>query len=924
MKAPSLRCVLIAAFLAVMAGGCGSGDPSSYVESAKRYLTASDYPAAIIELKNALKVDPNRAEARYLLAEASLRSGNFGDAQADARKALELKYPPDQVVPLLLRALLAGREYQKVVTEPIDGAALSAPARAEAETTRALAYLAMGDRKAARAAIESALSADPSQISARIAQVRLRVAEQDPAGALSVANEILASAPGNVDASILKADILGALARREEAIKTLEQAVEVKPDNLLLRWALIVALVKSGQVADAERQLAAVKAAAPEHPQTFYSEALLAYAQGKTLAASAAIERSKHFAPDYLPALYLSALIDFRREAWGSAETALRAVVAKVPDDEAARKALAATLVRRGKTSQALDVLAPLLRRAPNDPQLLRAAAEVYLASSNLPKAVEYFAKANQVDAGSVPGQIRLAQARLASGDAAQAIKDLESLAASDPTGSSEPALALIGAYMQRREFDKALDAVAAIEKKQPKSPMVHNVKGVVYMASGDAKEARASFEKALELDAEFGLATFNLARLDIVERNAEGARARYQKLLAKNPSDEQALLALAELLVATRASQDEARATIERAIAASPTSVRARIALVSYYGHRKEWDAAVGAAQKAQVAVPDNAQIVEALGAMQFAAGQTNQAIESFRRAAQMQPDDPAPLIRLAELQTKIKDYDAAIDSLRNAVELQPELTGLWLALCDAYVTANRAQAGIDYGRRQQKLQPDRAVGYAIEAELLARQQKWPESAGIYRLVLARQPAPYAITRLHGVLSAANKASEANAVVQQWLKDHPSDVAVRSYLAEQRMANKDFRAAATYLLAALREDPHNALVLNNLGWTLNELHDPKALDYAARAYAQAPDNAETADTYGWVLVSQGDAGRGVEILRQAVELNPGDAAKRIRLAKGLVRAGNKDAARKELESIAHGEGPSSTRLEAEQMLKTL
>ena len=82
-----LRRVLAAAALAVMVAGCGNADPASYVASAKKYLADANYPAAIIELKNALKADPNRAEARYLLAEASLQTGNFGDAQAEARKA---------------------------------------------------------------------------------------------------------------------------------------------------------------------------------------------------------------------------------------------------------------------------------------------------------------------------------------------------------------------------------------------------------------------------------------------------------------------------------------------------------------------------------------------------------------------------------------------------------------------------------------------------------------------------------------------------------------------------------------------------------------------------------------------------------------------------------------------------------------------
>ncbi len=923
MSKPSLcRSVTVAALVIAMAA-CGSGDPAGYVASAQKYLAKADYNAAIIELKNALTVAPNRADARFLLAKALLESGSPRDAETEARKALQFQYPTDQALPLLLRALLLAGEYKKVVGEPFDRKPMSPAALAQVDTLRALAFLAMGDRKSMRATLESALTADPDYNPAKIAQIRLAAAESDLPGALESANAILAATPGEIEVLVLKSELQSALGQRDEGIKTLERAVEIKPESVPVRWALILALVTSGRITDAEGQLAEVKKVAPDHPRTWYSEALLAYSQGKMLAARTAVERAMHFAPDYVPALYLSGLVYMRLEAYAGAEGALRTVVAKLPNDEAARRALATTFVRRGKASQALDALEPLLRRSPNDPSLLRAVAEIHLASNNPGKAAEFFARANKLDSGNVAGRIRLAQVKLATGETAQAIKDLEALAASEPV-VPEPDLALISAHLQRRDFDKALAAVASLERKQPSSVVTYNVKGVVYMTRGDYKNARDSFEKAVSLDPEYAAAAFNLARLDLVDRNYDRARARYEQMLAKDPQSEPALLALAELLAARKAPPGEVRAPIERAIAASPMSVRPRLALITYNGQLRDWRAAVVAAQKAQAALPDSPQITEALGAVQFAAGDTNQAIDSFKRAVQMQPTSPGPLVRLAELQAKIKDYDGSIESLRAAMELQPDLPAVWISLATVYANADRIEAGLDYARRLHKQHADRAVGFALEGELHARQKKWPESAAALRVALARQPAPFLVVRLHSVLRSAGKTADANAVVQQWVKDHPTDVTVRAFLAEQSMDRKDYRAAATHLLTALENEPDNFLLLNNLAWVLNELSDPKAVDYAARAYAQLPTNASAADTYGWVLVQRGDTARGVELLRQAVELEPNDAGKRMRLARGLLKAGNKDAARKELEILSKAEGSPEVRAEAEQLLKNL
>ena len=909
--------------LVIALSACGNGDSASYVASAQKHLAKADYGAAIIELKNALKMTPNRADARFLLAQAFLASGNPAGAETEARKAVEFGYPADQALPLLLRALLLEGEYRKVVAEPLDRRVLSPAALADADTSRGLAYLALDDRAAARTALDSALAADPGYLQAKVARVRLAAADNDVAGALEQANAILAAAPNEVEVLILKADLQSAMGARDEGIKTLEQAVAVKPDNAQARWALVVALAADRKFAEAGSHLAEAKKLAPDDPRTWYTEALLAYMQGNMSTARQSVERAKYFAPDYVPAIYLSGLVDLRVGANAAAEGALRAVVAKVPNDDGARRALATAYVRRGKTSQALETLDPLLRRAPNDSSLLRATAEVYLASNDLAKAAEYFARANKLDSGNVPGRIRLAQVRFAMGETALAVKDLEALAAAEPE-VPEPNLALISAYLQERDFDNALAAVAALEKKQPSSAVTYNVKGVVYMTRGDYKNARASFEKAVSLDPDFAAANFNLARLDIVDRNYDAARKRYQQLLAKEPDSEPAHLALARLLVTTNAPPGEVRAAIARAITANPMSDRPRLALIAYNGQLRDWRAAVDAAEKARAALPDNPRIVEALGTAQFAAGDTNQAIETFKRAVQMQPDSPAPLIRLAQVQDKIKDYDGSIASLRAAIERQPDLPGAWMAIAEVYADAGRFEAGIDDARRLQKQRADRAVGFAIEGELRARQKKWPESAAAYRLALARQPTPFIAVRLQSTLLAAGKVDEAGAAARQWIKDHPTDVTMRAYLAEQSVGRKDYRAAAELLTRALELEPDNGTLLNNLAWALNELDDPKAVELAARAYAQSPTDAFVADTYGWILVQHGDISRGIELLRQAVELQPNNSGMRMRLARALVKAGNRDAARKELEILAKEEGASSMRAQAQQLLKEL
>jgi Flp pilus assembly protein TadD len=77
-----------AAMLAVFAVACGqTSDPVALIAKAQAYRKNGDYPAAIIELRNALQLNPENGEARYLLGTAYLESGDAAFATVELKTA---------------------------------------------------------------------------------------------------------------------------------------------------------------------------------------------------------------------------------------------------------------------------------------------------------------------------------------------------------------------------------------------------------------------------------------------------------------------------------------------------------------------------------------------------------------------------------------------------------------------------------------------------------------------------------------------------------------------------------------------------------------------------------------------------------------------------------------------------------------------
>jgi putative PEP-CTERM system TPR-repeat lipoprotein len=812
--------------------------------------------------------------------------------------------------------------YAKVVAELANRKLGDAKAQAGLQTEMATAYLALGDTSKANDAIAAALAVVPGDPRALTVQARLAAQGNDLPQALKLIDAAVAAAPNNVEALVVKAGFENAQGRRGEAIKTLERAVEVSGGALGARYALTTLLAESGQMDKASAQVEAMKKISPLEFRTLYADALISYSRGDAKHARDVIQQVLSVNPDNLQSIYLSGLIDMRLGLYASAEESLRKVVARTPGEASPLRAIAALYLRTGRTSQGVDALEAALRGSPDNPILLRAAGEANLAAGNTIKAAQYYERATEVDKGSMSSKVRLAQVKYAAGESGQAFKELESLSGADQS-QYQADLALIAAHLRRGEFDQALAAVATLEKKQPTNPLTYNVKGAAYAGMHDNKNARASFEKALEVQPGYFAAARNLALLDLQEQKSEDARKRYEAMLAKDPTNEQLLLGLAELLVMSGQSPDQVKATLERAIAASPKSVRPRLAMISYFGNLRDAKSMLEAAKAAQAAFPDDTQVLEAVGTAQRAAGQIDDALATFKRLVQAQPQNGSALMRLADVQVAQKDYSAAVSTLRKAMEAEPNQNRAVLALAKTFILSGHPEDAIAEARKLQKERPKRALGYALEGEVSAAQAKWPQAAAAYKEALAREPIPVLAVRRYEALQKIG-ASDASAFAAQWAKEHPKDITLEAFLGQQSLGRKDYRAAIAHYQAAIKIDPDNAVILNNLAWALAETGDPKAREYAATAYRQAPFNPNVIDTLGWAEVQSGDAKKGVDLLRAASNLAPGNAEFRLHLAKGLIKTGDKAEAKKALEPLSRLDPAAPARVEADKLLTGL
>ncbi|MFN3750173.1 MAG: XrtA/PEP-CTERM system TPR-repeat protein PrsT [Thiobacillus sp.] len=881
---------------------CGGESSETLLQKARQSLDAGDRKAAIIQLKSAIQEDGKNAEARYALGKLYVDMGDGVSAEKELRRALELGLARERALVPLGHALLLQREFDKLLEE--------IPSRPNGQPAEAAALLALraeaqlGRRHLDDAALgyEAARRLDPNSIEALRGLALVALARQQPGAALALVNEAIEKSPARHEPWLLKADLLNADGKTDEAIRAYQETLKRKPDDLISHLSLATLYVRTQQFDAAQRAIDAAHKIEPGALQLGLVRGQLYFAQQKFPAARDQLQQVLKVAPKLGQAILLMGATQYALGALEQAETHLATFLNAVPDSVYARTLLASVYLKTRRPDRALDTLRPLLTAEPPNPAALALAGEAYMQRQEPARAAEYLEKAAKVAPQAAGVRTELALSRLAAGDIDRGMVELE--AAAGLAGSpAQTDLALITAYLARREFDKALGAIAALEKKDPKNPLVHNLRGGAYLGKNDVPAARRAFEQALALDAAYYPAAANLAQLDFRDKNPKAARARFESVLAADKASVPAMMGLAAL---ERAAGNEQAMLdwVKRAAAADPKALAPRGALVHYHLGKNAPAQALAVAREAQAANPTAPEAMELLGIAQLAAGEKDNAIVTFSKLAEMAPRAPGVHVRLAAAQAANERISDARRSYARALELNPDLAEAHVGLVQLDL---KEQLGADALRRARQLQarqPRSPLGHSLEGDILASQKDPAGAAAAYLRAYDLDKTTLALIKLHASLHAAGKGADAETRAAQWLKAQPQDYALRSYLADHYLKTGQNKPAIAQYQAIVQAAPDNALALNNLAWLYQQEKDPRALATAERAYKLSPDAPSIADTLGWIQVQQGDARRGLALLKQAHAKTPQHPGIHYHLAAALAKTGEPAKARTELDRL--------------------
>lgn len=905
--------------------GCGRVDPEAEMAAARTALTQHDGKTAVIHLKNVLEKDPKRADARFLLGRALLDGGDAAGALVEFGKAAQAGHPNEALLPWQARAMVQQREYKRAI-EQFGSATPKDPNDAvELKLALASAQGALGHRDEAGNLIEQALALNPKSVPARLSKARLLMAERKPEQALEIAETLIKEDAKSAEGWRIKGDVASLRGDNEAMRKAYEAAVEADPRNLPAATSLLAHLMSIKDRDEATKRLAAMRKTFGGVGEVVYFSAALELDKNNLQQAFDHVQQLLKLAPDDPRALFLAAQIEFQRGNFLPAEAHLNKMLARGVDNVSVRGLLAQTYLKREEPRAALEVLEPLLNSGNADPRIYAMAGDTLARMGEVKRAEAAYKKAVELNPKDSRSRILLAMRETSqSGSFDKGMDHLQDIASEFNSPVAE--VAIVGALVRKGDLAGALKAVEKAESKLPAKGMADSMRASIYLMQGSPDKARASWEQALKLNPKLLPAALQLARLDQRDGKPRDGVARVAAVLKADPDNVDVKLNLLALRNDAGDKPEELIASARQIVKEHPKSATAQAALVRVLLYKQDVATALVAAQDGVGRIPDDASLIEQLGNLQLQQRDLKQAAATFKKLVALKPNSAAAAMRLVDVEVAMGDVKAALGNARRADTLQPGRLDTQRALVALQVELGDIPAARRQIKEIQKLPGREALAFVLEGDLEGTQRNWDAARAAYRRALERGgQLPGVAGKLHGAMVAGGKDADAQTFERQWLAEHASDMGFRTYLGHLALAQGRLDVARAHYEVVLKAQENSPVVRNNMAWMLMQSGDMAAAEtHLNRALALRPGDPEVLDTQVQFLTKQNKLDQALVVQRKIVGIDANNPVRRVTLAKLLISAKQKDAARDELLAVQKLGKDFAGQAEVRQLLGSL
>lgn len=530
----------------------------------KHFEQAADY------LARYLRVVPGNIGARKLLGRTYMLLNQSGKAQAVLKPAL--KEGKDDVE--LLALVGANQLHSGEIAEGIENlqkAVKHAPGNNALHRQLAKAYISSGETEQAIKELNRLLvKKGDKQNNTRVLLVIAYLKAGETQKAIDTATRIIEENPGNPAALTLVGNVYAAVGKNEQARKYLTQALQAKAGYLQANLSLARLDEAEGKIEDAK---AIYKQVADTNTQTsipLLALARLAQKRGDKDAMYSWLERARTQAPGELRPRLILAEAYLRDRELEKAQLVIKEAQEIAPNDVLVLADLSRVLVAQKRYNDALPKLRAWVAADQKSVLARLLLAQTYLQLGQLDDAAKSVQAALDNQPESIPALALMGRIDLVKGEYVEAEKiarKLQSLKPKQAVGYQLAGDAWLGrkafaeagkSYLEAWKYRQASDLAIKISvattrtnhpetgidvlkdwlKNHPDDVRAWQFLGIAYQTSGNVSEAKAAYQKLLELEPENIVGLNNLAGIYTKEGDSRalGLAEKAYNLQPDNP----------------------------------------------------------------------------------------------------------------------------------------------------------------------------------------------------------------------------------------------------------------------------------------------------------------------------------------------------------------------------------------------------
>lgn len=678
-----------------------------------------------------------------------------------------------------------------------------------------------------------------------------------------------------------------------EAYDAFTRAVTLSPENLDAKQRLAELCLKLYTATSSRPATLYTQARAltdellsknPNSPDALHVKAAIALIDNKPDQAVDAMQRALRASPDseVLESDLADALLHDNRIEEG--ERTARDVIQNHPQYNPAYELLYAQYQSQHRDADLLALLSSWKANNPNDPTPFLRLAAYYNKQQKSSDAENILAELLQRRATIPRVDLIVGDFHAGIGNREKALADYERGQSLDPTHTRD--------YQER-----VANALAALGRREEALKTLESIL---------ASDYQNRFARALKTEL---LTSLGGAQ----NLNAAGALASD---LAKEAPRDPSVQMIAGQALAAKGDLASAAVCFQRAAAAAPAFIGARLALARLAAARKDYQSLVensAAALAINPADPD-ARLLHVMGLTE-----TGAYAQAKTEADQLARDigNKAPVeTQLGLIALHQRNYQEAQRHLETAYRTGNSDSTVLAGLVGTYIGEHQPDKALQLTEEDLRRSPQSSSDAALLVASAQAGGKPDTALADLQKLAAQNPKSVEIQVQIGILQQkrGNLAAALEAF-QRASELAPQRADFLAAIADiQEVQGQKTEAIANYR-KALSLKPDDPGILNNLAFTLADAHGDlnEALNLATTASRKSPDSPSIQDTLAWIHIQRGESAAMIPVLAQLTRKYPSNAAYRYHYAVALFQKGDRASAKQQLEmALSNGPGKST------------